>query len=56
MPGDPDPLYVRARSALLDATDALAVHLDAIVLVGAQAIYLCTDGRSTMGSSALGTA
>ncbi len=40
MPGDPDPLYVRARAALLDATDALATHLDAIVLVGAQAIYL----------------
>ena len=42
MPGDPDSLYIRARSALLDATDALAVHLDAIVLVGAQAIYLHT--------------
>ena len=40
MPGDPDPLYVQARSALLDATDALADHLDAIVLVGAQALYL----------------
>ena len=40
MPGDPDPLYVQARSALLDATDALAAHLDAIVLVGAQALYL----------------
>lgn len=40
MPGDPDPLYVRARAALLDATEALTAHLDAIVLVGAQAIYL----------------
>ena len=26
MPGDPDPQYVRARSTLLDATDALAAH------------------------------
>ena len=42
MPGDFDDLYVRARAALLDATDALAPHLDSIVLVGAQAIYLHT--------------
>lgn len=42
MPGAPDPLYVRARRVLLDATDALAEQLDAIVLVGAQAIYLHT--------------
>jgi len=40
MPGEPDPLYVRARAALLDATDALAEQIDALVLVGAQAIYL----------------
>ena len=39
MPGEPD-LYVRARRALLDAADALEAHLDAVVLVGAQAIYL----------------
>jgi hypothetical protein len=37
-----DPLYVRARAALLEATEALAPHLDALVLVGAQAIYLHT--------------
>lgn len=37
-----DPLYVRARSALLDALDALEPHLDALVLVGAQAVYLHT--------------
>lgn len=37
-----DPLYVRARAALLDATGALGTHLDAVVLVGAQAIYLHT--------------
>ena len=42
MSGDPDPLYVRARTALLDAADALTEQLDAIVLVGAQAIYLHT--------------
>lgn len=42
MSGVPDPLYVRARRALLDAVDALAQHRDALVLVGAQAIYLHT--------------
>ena len=42
MSGVPDPLYVQARRVLLDATDALADQLDAIVLVGAQAIYLRT--------------
>jgi hypothetical protein len=39
MPGVPDRLYVRARAALLDAVEALETHLDAVVLVGAQAIY-----------------
>lgn len=42
MPGEPDPLYVMARRALLDALDALRPHLDAVVLVGAQAIYMHT--------------
>ncbi len=42
MSGGPDPLYVRARTALLDAADALAEQFDAVVLVGAQAIYLHT--------------
>lgn len=42
MPGEPDPLYVRARAALLDALHALEPHLDAVVLVGAQAIYIHT--------------
>lgn len=36
----PDPVYVAARRALLDALDALQPHLDALVLVGAQAVYL----------------
>lgn len=34
--------YVLARSVLLDALEALAPHLDAVILVGAQAIYLHT--------------
>ena len=42
MSGGPDPLYVHARNALLDAADTLAEQLDAVVLVGAQAIYLHT--------------
>ena len=43
MSGGADPLYISARTALLDAADALAEQLDALVLVGAQAIYLQTD-------------
>jgi hypothetical protein len=35
-----DELYVMARRVLLDALDALVPHHDAIVLVGAQAVYL----------------
>jgi hypothetical protein len=35
-----DELYVLARRVLLDALEALGTHRDAIVLVGAQAIYL----------------
>ena len=42
MCGGPDPLYVRARAALLDAAEALAEQLDAVVLVGAQAVYIHT--------------
>jgi len=42
MSGEPDPLYTRARAALLDTLVALEPHLDALVLVGAQAIYLHT--------------
>ena len=37
-----DPLYVVARAALLDALDAIGEQRDAVVLVGAQAIYLHT--------------
>ncbi|MGO9832985.1 MAG: GSU2403 family nucleotidyltransferase fold protein [Polyangiaceae bacterium] len=35
-----DELYVMARSVLLEALEALGPHRDAIVLVGAQAVYL----------------
>lgn len=35
-----DELYVVARRVLLDALDALGPHREAIVLVGAQAVYL----------------
>src|SRR5919108_2313150 len=42
MPGAPDPEYVSARRALLDALEALEEHRDSIVVVGAQAVYLHT--------------
>ncbi len=41
MSGEPE-IYVAARRALLDALDALEEHIDSLVLVGAQAIYLHT--------------
>jgi hypothetical protein len=37
---DVEELYVLARRVLLDALDALGSHRDAVVLVGAQAVYL----------------
>lgn len=40
MSGDIDPLYIQARTALLDVLEALVEQLDAVILVGAQAIYL----------------
>lgn len=42
MPGVPDPEYVLARRVLLDALEALGDQRSAVVLVGAQAIYLHT--------------
>jgi hypothetical protein len=39
-PGGLDPRYVGARKALLDVLQALGKHRDAVVLVGAQAVYL----------------
>ena len=35
-----DKLYILARRVLLDALDALGAHRDAVILVGAQAVYL----------------
>lgn len=37
-----DPRYVEARRVLLDALTALAPHASAIIVVGAQAVYLRT--------------
>ncbi len=37
-----DPGYIAARTVLLDALDALAAHQPALVVVGAQAVYLRT--------------
>jgi len=42
VPGVIDPLYVLARRTLLDALDALGGQRTAVILVGAQAIYLHT--------------
>ncbi len=42
MPGDLDPAYVAARRALVDALEALEGQLQALVLVGAQAVYMHT--------------
>lgn len=40
MSGAADPIYVHAREVLLTALQALAEHRDAVVVVGAHAIYL----------------
>src|SRR4051794_39929724 len=42
MPGELTETYIQSRQALLDALEALEPHLDALILVGAQAIYLHT--------------
>ena len=52
MPGEPDPQYVSARRVLLDAADALAAHLDSVVLVGAQAVYLHTGEAELFDAAA----
>ena len=49
-----DPIYVVARAALLDALDALGEQRGAVVLVGAQAIYLHT-GDSDIAVAAFTT-
>jgi ribosomal protein L11 len=40
--GAADPLYILARRVLLDALEALGTQRDAVILAGAQAIYLHT--------------
>lgn len=41
---DSDDLFVRARAVLLDALEALSEHRDAVIVIGAQAVYLRTGG------------
>ncbi len=43
-PGGTEDLLAQSRSALLDALQALDAHRDAVIVVGAQAIYLRTAG------------
>ncbi len=43
-----DPYYVAARRVLLDALEDLVEHRDAIVVVGAQAVYL-RSGATNVG-------
>jgi len=50
MSGELDPIMIRARRVLLDALEALAGQRQAIVLVGAQAIYLHT-GEADLAAS-----
>lgn len=45
---DLDPIYVAARRVLLDALEALALHQQAVIVVGAQAVYLRT-GTAEIG-------
>ena len=40
-----DRSYIDARETLIDAVEALGTHGDAVVLVGAQAIYVHTEGE-----------
>lgn len=48
MTPDFDPQYVAARRVLLDALDALTPHRSAVIVAGAQAVYLHT-GESDLG-------
>ena len=42
-----DRNYIDARETLLDAVEALGPHGDAVILVGAQAIYVHTEGEDS---------
>src|SRR5689334_6648825 len=44
-----DAAYVEARRVLLDALEALVNHRQAIIVVGAQAVYLRTGPSSATG-------
>ena len=46
-----EPLYVAAREVLLDALDALGEQREALILAGAQAIYIHTG--AAQGSTRL---
>lgn len=46
VPASP-PVLVAARRVLFDALDALVAHRDALILVGAQALYLQTEDAGT---------
>jgi len=51
-PGGTEDLLAQSRSALLDALQALDAHRDAVIVVGAQAIYLRTAVRAcSLGGS-----
>ncbi|MEU4530780.1 hypothetical protein AB0F49_21380 [Micromonospora ureilytica] len=47
-----DPLYIAARRVLLDALEALAEHRQAVILAGAQAIYVRTGAADLDASVA----
>ena len=55
MPGDPDQAYVPARQVLLDALEGQGDQKEAVVLVGAQAIYLHTGYSDLADEQNVGT-
>jgi hypothetical protein len=50
MAEEPDREYVEARRVLLDALVSLAPHAEALVLVGAQAVWTMIPDASESGS------
>jgi hypothetical protein len=52
MNGDPEAVNILARRALLDVLQILGIHRDAVILVGAQAIYLHV-GEADMAVAAM---
>lgn len=47
----PEQLAVVARRVLLDGLDALKLHIDAITVIGAQAVYLRTPNAAIAGAA-----